>query len=139
MYFDFGNDPSSISRFIKGGVYRSRQLHLFDCGGDIKMFAENVPILDLHSFTSTGCFGSVNNMADIPVYYPTIKRLFLCYSYNSSATLLKFVECCRYIEVLSFCSQSGRMWMSESDIESIASIESIVMKMRLMLYLYAED
>jgi hypothetical protein len=51
-------------------------------------------------------------MTDIPVYYPTIKRLFLSYSYNSSATLLKFVDCCRYIEVLSlkidcFCHEDA--------------------------------
>jgi hypothetical protein len=75
--FDFGVDPASFTKNIKDGFYRLSQLSFEWCRGDHSMFIEIVPI-------------------------PNLKILRLYDDYNSSATLLKFVECCRDIEKLSF-------------------------------------
>jgi hypothetical protein len=58
----------------------------------------------------------------VAINYPTIKRLRLEDHYSSSATILKFVECCRDIEVLSFTENSEDMYLELSDIEAIASL-----------------
>jgi hypothetical protein len=125
-FFDFADNPSNISQTIKDGFYRLSQLSLRGCGGDLRMFVVSVPILNLHSFSNLlfGEIGGEDIVSIIATNYPTIKRLRLSDSYNSSTTLLKFVEFCRYIEEISFSESSGRyFWKLErSDIEAIASL-----------------
>jgi hypothetical protein len=56
----------------------------------------------------------------VAISYPTSKRLRLHDLFNSSATLLKFVECCCEIEEVSF--DSDDIVLTRSDIEAIASL-----------------
>jgi hypothetical protein len=118
--FDFGDDPSSISQIIKDGFYRLSQLNLDNCQGDLRMFVVSVPILNLHSFCNTCWYGNEDIVSAVAISYPTIKRLRLEDTYDSSATLLKFVECCRGIEDLFFFSDHTEL--TRSDIEAIASL-----------------
>jgi hypothetical protein len=46
-YFDFGDDPAYITQIMKDGFIRLKHLNLVVCRGDIRMFVENSPILDL--------------------------------------------------------------------------------------------
>jgi hypothetical protein len=119
--FDFGENPASISQTIKTGFYQLSQLSLCRCEGDLRMFVVSVPIPNLQSF-SNEYFGGIGISA-VAINYPSIKRLRLDDYYSSSATLLKFVECCRFIEELSFCESSGDdLKLNHSDIESITSL-----------------
>jgi hypothetical protein len=125
--FDFGDDPSFISQTIKDGFYRLSQLSIVECRGDLKMFVESVPIANLLSFIIE-IFGETDVDSDIvsavAINFPFIKRLRLNDHYISSAILLKFVECCREIEEISFDEGSGRdvLELIRSDIEAIASL-----------------
>jgi hypothetical protein len=123
--FDFGFDPASISLTIKDGFYRLSQLSIVECRGDLRMFVVSVPILNLHSFSSV-MFGKLEGDEDIlsavAIDYPTIKRLSLVDSYDTSATLLIFAVCCREIEELSYCDCSGAWSLDRRDIEAIASL-----------------
>jgi hypothetical protein len=90
------------------------------------MFVVSVPIFNLRSF-SNECFGDVGEediVSAVAINYPTIKRLCLYDYYDSSATLLKFVENCREIEEMSFADWSGPgdVELKRSDIEAIASL-----------------
>jgi hypothetical protein len=107
--FDFGVDSSYISQTIKEGFYRLYQLSLERCRGDLRMFVVSVPILNLHSFSNLffGEIGEEEIVSTIATNYPTIKRLHLDDNYDSSTTLLKFVECCRNIEEIFFRESSG--------------------------------
>jgi hypothetical protein len=49
-YFDFGDDPSSLST-IKDGFRRLTSLEVVDCRGNLMMFAELAPIQDLSNLT----------------------------------------------------------------------------------------
>jgi hypothetical protein len=125
-FFEFGDDPSFISQTIKEGFYRLSQLSLRACRGDLRMFVVSVPILNLLSFSNAyfemGFEGS-DIVQAVAINYPTIKRLHLDDEYSSSATLLlKFVDCCRDIEELSFVDWSGDVELKRSDIEAIASL-----------------
>jgi hypothetical protein len=101
------------------------QLSLDGCCGDLRMFVVSVPILDLHSFSNSFFVRSGEEyiVSAVATNYPTITRLRLDDDYDSSATLLKFVECCRFIEEISFCETSGNdLKLNHSDIEAIASL-----------------
>jgi hypothetical protein len=121
--FDFGYDSSSFSQTIKDGFYRLFQLSLDGCRGDLRMFVVSVPIHNLHSFNN-GCFGETAVDSDIvsavAINYPSIKRLRLDDLFNSSATIIKFVQCCRDIEDLFL--NVDEMELTRSDIEAIASL-----------------
>jgi hypothetical protein len=119
-FFDFGVDPASISQTIKDGFCRLSQLSLQWGRGDLSMFVELVQIPELRSFINRYWDGDSDIVSAIAIVYPTIKRLRLEDSYNSSATLLKFAECCREIEELSYCDCSGSL--ERRDIEAIASL-----------------
>jgi hypothetical protein len=84
------------------------------------MFVVSVPIPNLRSFGNVYWNGDNDIVQAVAINYPTIKRLSLYEFYNSSATLLKFVECCRDIEDLFFDSDSVEL--KRSDIEVIASL-----------------
>jgi hypothetical protein len=118
--FDFGDDHAHISQNISDGFYRLSQLSLEWCRGDLRMFVVSVPIPNLRSFGNFYWFGNRDISMSVAINYPTIERLLLSDDYDSSATLLKFVECCRGIEELSFFSDE--MKLTRSDIEAIASL-----------------
>jgi hypothetical protein len=126
LWFNFGDDPTTISQTIKDGFYRLSQLSLEECRRDLRMFVVYVPILNLLSFSivSFGLEGDEYIVSAVAISCPMIKRLSLSDFYNSSATLLKFVECCRDIEEISFCESSGDdiLYLKRSDIEAIASL-----------------
>jgi hypothetical protein len=90
------------------------------------MFVVSVPILNLQSFSNSffGEIGGEDIVSIIATNYPTIKRLRLSDDYDSSSTLLKFVECCREIEKIFFHESSGDdiLYLKRSDIEAIASL-----------------
>jgi hypothetical protein len=122
--FDFGVDPTSMPHSIKEGFYRICQLNIDMCRGDLQFFVENVPIANLQSFSSFYWSGGDKDIVSVAaIHYSSIKRLILKDAYQSSATLLKFVECCRYIEELSF--RLGVVLMT-SDIEAIASLPCLI-------------
>jgi Leucine-rich repeat (LRR) protein len=88
------------------------------------MFVVSVPILKLHSFSNLFWHGysSRDIVQAVAINYHTIKRLHLDDYYDSSTTLLKFVECCRDIEELSFTDNRDILYLKRSDIEAIASL-----------------
>jgi hypothetical protein len=120
-YFDVGDDPYSITQTIKDGFYRLSQLSLLRCKGDLRMFVVYVPIPNLRSFVNVYWNGNSDILSTVATNYSSIKRLSLRDIYTSSATLLKFVECCRDIKELSF-SNYGGVELQLSDIEAIASL-----------------
>jgi hypothetical protein len=126
IWFNFGDDPTIIPQSIKEGFYRLSQLSLDGCQGDLRMFVVSVPILNLHSFSNVyfGVEGDEDIVQAVAINYHTIKRLHLDDNYDSSTTLLKFVECCRDIEEIFFHESSGDdiLYLKRSDIEAIASL-----------------
>jgi hypothetical protein len=125
QYFYLKDDPASITQTIKTGFYQLSQLSMSFCQGDLGMFVVSVPISNLISF-SNSFFGSRVDESDIfqavAINYPTIKILSLKERYNSSATLLKFVECCREIEELSLSDYSGGLALDRDEFEAIVSL-----------------
>jgi hypothetical protein len=123
-YFYFKDDPSYITQNIKDGFYRLSRLSIVECRGDLRMFVVSVPIPNLRSFCNERFrnSGEEDIVSAVAISYPTIKRLHLNDAYDSSVTLLKFVECCRDIEELSFVDWSGDVELKRSDIEAIASL-----------------
>jgi hypothetical protein len=101
-WFDFRDDASSITQNINDGFYRLSQLSLLRCKGDLRMFVVSVPIPNLRSFVNVYWNGKIDIDSAVAIDYHSIKRLRLYTRFNSSATLLKFVEVCRGIEDLSF-------------------------------------
>jgi hypothetical protein len=124
MCFNFGDDPSTTSQIIKDGFYRLSQLSLEECRGDLRMFVVYVPIPNLISFSNLYWDGDSDIVSAVAINYPTITSLRLDDDYTSSVSLLKFIECCREIEELSYRDCSGRdvLELKRSDIEVITSL-----------------
>jgi hypothetical protein len=124
--FNFGDESASISQTIKDGFNRLSQLNLLCCAGDLRMFVVSVPIPNLRSFGNVyfGVEGDEDIVSAVAISCPMIKRLHLDDYYDSSTTLLKFVECCRNIEEIFFRESSGHdiFYLKRSDIEAIASL-----------------
>jgi hypothetical protein len=119
--FYFGEESTSISQTIKDGFYRLSQLGLFACHGDLRMFVVSVPIPNLLSLNNA-FIAECDNIISFAMSCPSIKILSLYDFYDSSATLLKFVECCSGIEELTVEFIVGEFKLHQSDIEAIASL-----------------
>jgi hypothetical protein len=83
------------------------------------MSAESVPIPNLRLFSSGSFIWRSDVASAVATNYPTIKRLRLVDSY-SSATLLKFVECCRGLEEVSIRDRSRELHLSHRDFKAIS-------------------
>jgi hypothetical protein len=124
-YFDFGDNPSAISQAVKDGFGRLRQLELYGCRGDIRMFVENAPIPDLKLLRYESLREAAEEYEIISAFassYHTLTSVHLVAEFDSSASLLKVVECCRDIERFSFGDEGVLLILNRSDMLAIASL-----------------
>jgi hypothetical protein len=122
-YFDFGTDPTSITPAIKNGMSRLRQLDLIECLGDIRMFVETNPIhkLQILFYQSNREAGEEDQIiSSLASSYKTLKSVHLYVKFESPASLLKIVECCRDLESLMFGNRGGGIILARSNILAIA-------------------
>jgi hypothetical protein len=121
--FDFGGDPESISQISKNGFSRLRQLEFADCRGDIQTFVENTPIPNvkilLYESDREDAEEIISSLASS---YRTLTSVKLFAKFESSASLLKFVEGCHDLERFVFGDKRGRVELERSDIIAIASL-----------------
>jgi hypothetical protein len=124
-YFDFGGDPTAISQTVKDGFVRLMQLDLIDCRGDIRMFVENTPIPNLEFIryaSSREAEEEDEIIAAFALNYHTLVNVKLIVNFDSSASLLKIVECCRDLMRLVFADDGGGLILERSDMLAIASL-----------------
>jgi hypothetical protein len=101
VYYDFGDDPFAISQTVKDVFGRLNQLDLFYCRGNIRLFVENTPIHSLKILRYVSRREAVEEgeiIAAIATNYRTLVNVKLIVMFESSASLLKIVECCRDLE-----------------------------------------
>jgi hypothetical protein len=123
-YFDFGDDPTAISQTVKDGFGRLNQLDLINCRGDIRMFVENTPIPNLGFIRYASRREAVEEeeiIAAIATNYRTLVNVKLIVMFESTASLLKIVQCCRDLERLEF-GDKGNLKLKRSDILAVASL-----------------
>jgi hypothetical protein len=116
-YFDFGDDPITISQIAKDGFACLRQLELYGCRGDIRMFVENAPIPNLKLLRYESLREAAEEYEIITTFatcYRTLTSLKLIVKFDSSASLLKVVECCRDLCCLFFENDGGGLILERS-------------------------
>jgi hypothetical protein len=124
-FFDFGVDPESISQAVKDGLSRLKQLDLLDCRGDIRMFVENTPIPNLKILYYESVREAVEEneiIAALAMNYRALTSLKVFAKFESSASLLKVVGCCRDLESLVFSTRGDLSILERSDILAITSL-----------------
>jgi hypothetical protein len=127
VYFDFGDDPTAISQTVKDGFGRLNRLELIDCRGDIRMFVENTPIPNIKRLRYVSVRGVTGVEEDYEIIaafatgYRTLVNVKLVAKFESSALLLKIVECCRDLERVYLNPQRNTLMLNRSDILAVAS------------------
>jgi hypothetical protein len=110
---------------IKEGVNRLKKLNLKWCDGDIQMFVDNTPILDLQSLIiDSNCDFDANELIILAVAmnYKTLKSIDFSSGLDSSESLLRVVESCRDLERLILNVFDDEWKLVSSDIEAFASL-----------------
>jgi hypothetical protein len=123
--FDFGIDPAAISQIVKDGFGRLRQLSFVRCRGDIRMFVEitSIPNLRILEYWSVRKAAEEDEIvSSFASSYRTLTSVKLLAKFDSSASLLKVVECCRDLEMIVFDDRRGRLILQRSDILTISSL-----------------
>jgi hypothetical protein len=123
--FDFGEDPAVISQTVKDGFSRFRQLELIECRGDIRMFVENTPITDLKILYYESDREAAEDeeiISALSTNFRTLTSVKIIAKLDSSASLLKVVECCLDIERFSFGDEGDLLILNRSDMLAIASL-----------------
>jgi hypothetical protein len=122
-FLDFGDDHSAILQVVKDGFGRLRQHDLFGCRGNIRMFVENTPIPKLRCLAYQS---NLNTDNEIVILFASncreLTRVRLSARFDSSASLLKVVECCRSLESLAYSNLAGELTLERSDILAISSL-----------------
>jgi hypothetical protein len=125
-YFDFGDDPASFSQNVMDGFSRLNQLNLVDCEGDIRTFVEKTPIPNLKILYYESRREAAEDeeiISSLASIYRTLTSVKLFAKFESSASLLKVVECCRDLEILFFYNFfRRRLILNRSDIIAVASL-----------------
>jgi uncharacterized protein YlzI (FlbEa/FlbD family) len=92
------------------------------------MFVENTPIDNLQYLTyESGRDGSeeFEIISALTSSCRTLKGIHLFAEFDSSAVLLKSIECCRDLEYLGFGDQTGELVLEKSDILAISSLHQL--------------
>jgi hypothetical protein len=124
-YFDFGDDPTSISQPIKDGFGRLLQLDLVYCRGYIRMFVEDTLIPNLKILYYESDREAAEEEEIITAFatcYRTLVSVKLFAKFEASTSLLNVVECCRDLSCLVFENDGGGLILDRSDILAIASL-----------------
>jgi hypothetical protein len=104
---------------------RLSSLGLQFCLGDIRMFIETAPILNLQSLfyhSDRGVGEDDEIVSAIASSYRTVTSFDSLADFESSASLLKIVECCRDLKKLAFLGMGGNLVMGHSDILAISPL-----------------
>jgi hypothetical protein len=136
MYFDFGDNPDHITQTVKDGFSRLIGLGCRGCFGSIPMFVENTPIPNLQTLDYTSqnrVGGEEENVSAFASRYCTLITVNIVANFESPSSLLKFVECCPYIESFTFkeigvafglphLDNGNSLIMSQSVVKAISSL-----------------
>jgi hypothetical protein len=124
-YFDFGDDPFSLST-IKDGFRRLTSLEVVDCRGNLMMFAELAPIQDLSNLTydleGIDSSDANNIISTIAMKCRSLKDIYLYASFESWESIHKIVECCRDLEEITICDLFRHQPLKNSEFVAIASL-----------------
>jgi hypothetical protein len=126
--FDFGDDPASITQTIKEGSSCLKQLDLLYCFGNISMFVDHVPIHNLRFLKYYSDQDTVEDVVFIPnlaMKCSSLTNVMVSAIFDSSASLLKFVECCRGLKALEVWNEGGSLSLNLADFKAIASLPQL--------------
>jgi hypothetical protein len=122
VQFNFGYDPDVISPLIKEGFGRLKTLYLIQCEGDVRMFVETTSVQDLQKFRYESYReDDIDIVTEMAMNYPSLTSIYVSAKFNSSAPILKVIDCCRDLESV-YLFQLGGVQFELSDIEA-SSIE----------------
>jgi hypothetical protein len=124
-YFDFGDDLTAISQTVKDGLSRLKQFDMLYCQGDIRMFVENAPIPNLkilYYVSDREAAEEEEIISSLATNYRTLVSVNLNANFDSSASLLKIVECCRDLSSVIFGDSGSSLMLKRSDILAVASL-----------------
>jgi hypothetical protein len=103
-FFDFGDDPSSLTPAIMDGFVRLDSLDVSDCRGDLMMFADHVSIQTLSTITLNVIWKVASEIISaIAMKCRSLKRISLTARFNSWESIHKVFECCRDLEEIFLC------------------------------------
>jgi hypothetical protein len=125
VHFDFGDDPTSFSQNVKDGFSRLKQLNFINCQGDIQTFVENTPIPNLNILyyeSDREAAEAEEIISSLATSYRTLTSVKLFAKFESSASLLKVVECCHELERLVVGDEGDLLILARSDILAVASL-----------------
>jgi hypothetical protein len=122
----FRDDADSITPTIKEGFIRLNQFDLINWYGNLRLFIENTPILNLKSFRFESNDTSPDEDFDIvdaavSNYGQSFINLKLNNCFVSSANLVKIAECCPKLEKFTLLN-TEEDGLSLSDFRIIASL-----------------
>jgi hypothetical protein len=125
-FFDFGDDPSSLTPTIMNGLRRLKSFDLFDCRGDLMMFAEHAPIQNLSDLSfnmrridAPGTSGIVSAIA---MRCRSLKSIHLYAYFESWDSIHKVVEYCQDLKDFNIRDFSRRLPLKKSEFVAIASL-----------------
>jgi hypothetical protein len=122
-WFNFGDDPESISPTIKEGFGRLKKLDLTFCSGDILMSMDAAPIRDLRDLIFCACsVGDSCFIEEIAENCRALTSIYICDDVYSSASFLKVTKVCRDIERITLDIGDEGLLLESSDFEAFASL-----------------
>jgi hypothetical protein len=129
-FYDFGDDPSSLTPTIKDGLRRLISLDVFDCRGDLMMFAELAPIQNLsnlaYDLEAIDSSSASDIISVISMKCRSLKDIHLYASFESWESIHKIVECCRDLEEITFIDYSRHQPLKNSEFVAIASLPRLM-------------
>jgi hypothetical protein len=131
--FDVGGDladrDDDILRVIKDGLSRLTRLNLIQCRGNLVSLVEQNDIPNNRSLNYETSGDSAQESEEIimavALKYPTLTSIRLEAEFDSSASLLKLIECCPDLEKLVYVNKGGNLVLSRSDILSLRRLKSL--------------
>jgi hypothetical protein len=126
-WFDFGDDPSSLTPSIKDGFGRLKAFNMTYCRGNLMMFAELAPIQNLSnlSFDSLGAIDAAEEsgiISSIAMKSRSLKSISLIAQFETWETIHKVVECCRDLEEITIGDYSNQKPLNNPEFLAIASL-----------------
>jgi hypothetical protein len=105
VYFDCGDDSSSLTHVIKDGFSRLKTFNLINCRGDVKMLVDQAPIHNLSKLNYNGYWGMPSEKSEvilsIAMKCRALKSISLNAEFESWDCIHKVVEFCRVLEEVS--------------------------------------
>jgi hypothetical protein len=122
-FFDFGDDPSSLTPMIMEGFGRLKSLELNGCRGDLMMFPELAPIQNLSNLTyDLDAIDSSNASDVISMKCRSLKSIVLYARFDSWDCINKIVVCCRDLEDIIIIDYSPWHPLKKSEFAAISSL-----------------